>query len=551
MRNKLKDSPNGCMKKILFATYCLITVFFAVSQNQKAPQEISKDLYQKIAQATRVSFEKYTLTAPDWLPNNIALIRLKGLDDEEFLDELHNVIADIRIKALVIVFSSNEIDPGLLMREIELAKKLKPVVALIQDKCLAERFIAATAATYVVGLPSVRVGDIGAVYNMEKHIPLDATIIRQKDTYSVIDEVYTGGLCKGFFSRFETDNSSAKHHCLENVEQLVNNNYKEMCDSIARYRLLDRSKDDIWGHGRRFWTQEAHDLGLIDSVGGLQDAIDVAQKLSEEIHPARCELSNGFIARDSYCLPVTIATIAIVGEIHNDDHLETAIIERIRTVSIDPSISGIFIIINSPGSDDMTSAIKIGHEIIAAKKNKPVLILVTGMCTSAGYYIASYANAIYATPGSMIGNIGIIMPFQRFDIQKEHIYTDQEAARKYRVESTVVSAGDYTCPDKPCQLSKNEMDHRVQGFYQYFLSVVASNRGMSLSQSSEWAEAKIFSARNALKLGLIDHIGGYTEVVAHLLYLIANRNQGIKLDDLPPLRIVNLNSEEPQGQSKT
>ncbi|MDP3292197.1 MAG: S49 family peptidase, partial [Sulfuricurvum sp.] len=117
------------------------------------------------------------------------------------------------------------------------------------------------------------------------------------------------------------------------------------------------------------------------------------------------------------------------------------------------------------------------------------------------YYSAIWGNEIIANPGSMIGSIGVIM--QGADIS--------ELMEKVGVKTQTVHAGTYkqvgTFDRKWSEVERAELDKVIGGTYAMFVTDVARARKLDPNLSSNYADAHIFTAAQAQKVGLVDSIG--------------------------------------------
>jgi len=172
----------------------------------------------------------------------------------------------------------------------------------------------------------------------------------------------------------------------------------------------------------------------------------------------------------------------------------------------DPEIKALLIDMNCLGSAAGTGQI-IFSEISALKKKypKPVVVLVENICTAGGYLIACSADYIIAPAAAIIGSIGSY--FSSLQLKK--------FLEKHQVDETEIKTIKKT-PD-PFAVSTEKEKLLIQGLqkdlYEEFTQMVAKARKLSLTRLDEWADGKIFTGRQALKLGLIDEIGSMENAV--------------------------------------
>ena len=184
-------------------------------------------------------------------------------------------------------------------------------------------------------------------------------------------------------------------------------------------------------------------------------------------------------------------------------------LEKIEAARKDDDIKGVLLYIDSPGG-----ALAPSVELHLAVKNlraaKPVVAYAGGSMTSGSYYAGAGANKILANPGAFIGSIGVIM--QGADAS--------ELAAKIGVSQQVVKAGEYketgTFLRPWSKIEREQLQELVNASYEMFVSDVAADRNLDANKSKGWANARVFLARDAAKLGLIDEVSDYYSARAEL-----------------------------------
>lgn len=178
----------------------------------------------------------------------------------------------------------------------------------------------------------------------------------------------------------------------------------------------------------------------------------------------------------------------------------TSIVEQIDEARENKKIKGVLFSIDSPGGA-VAPSVEIAYAIKRLRETKPTVVYAAGIMASGGYYSAIWGSEIIANPGSMIGSIGVIM--EGADIS--------ELMQKVGVKTQVVHAGTYKQVgtfDRPWNSAERaELDKVINGTYNLFVHDVAQARKLDINQSSEYADAHIFTADQAKKVGLIDTIG--------------------------------------------
>lgn len=174
--------------------------------------------------------------------------------------------------------------------------------------------------------------------------------------------------------------------------------------------------------------------------------------------------------------------------------------EQVRKIKNNPQIKGVLLIINSPGGA-MGASVEISDMIKSLRSKMPVVAYVQSLMASGGYYGGMYANSIVASRGALIGSIGVI--FSGMNVEN--------LMQKLGLQNQGIHAGEYKEVGTMMRTwSENErqfLTSLIQEEYQMFIEDVADARGLSVENYKSFAEGKIFSAKNALKLKLIDEIG--------------------------------------------
>lgn len=199
---------------------------------------------------------------------------------------------------------------------------------------------------------------------------------------------------------------------------------------------------------------------------------------------------------DEGITPHNLQKITLTGPILD----ATSIVEQLDEARENKDIKGVLFSIDSPGGA-VAPSVEIAYAIKRLSEVKPTVVYAAGIMASGGYYSAIWGTEIIANPGSMIGSIGVIM--QGADIS--------ELMEKVGVKTQTVHAGIYkqvgTFDREWSDVERAELDKVIGGTYAMFVGDVSRARKLDLNRSSEYADAHIFTAAQAQKVGLIDSIG--------------------------------------------
>lgn len=194
--------------------------------------------------------------------------------------------------------------------------------------------------------------------------------------------------------------------------------------------------------------------------------------------------------------PHNLQKIALGGPILD----ATSIVAQIDEARENKEVKGVLFSIDSPGGA-VAPSVEIAYAIKRLSEAKPTVVYTAGIMASGGYYSAIWGNEIIANPGSMIGSIGVIM--EGADISG--------LMEKVGVKTQVVHAGTYkqagTFDREWSDVERAELDKVISGTYTMFVADVARARKLDVNRSSEYADAHIFTAAQAQKVGLVDSIG--------------------------------------------
>ncbi|MDR0570129.1 MAG: signal peptide peptidase SppA [Clostridiales Family XIII bacterium] len=184
-------------------------------------------------------------------------------------------------------------------------------------------------------------------------------------------------------------------------------------------------------------------------------------------------------------------------------------LEKIDGLINDSSNKGILFFIDSPGggvyeSDELYLKIKEYKKTTG----RPVYVSMGSMAASGGYYIASAADKIYANRNTWTGSIGVTMG-TFIDISE--FLSEHGVKTRTMISGRNKAMGGYFEPmtEEQQQIFQDLADEA----YEQFTGIVAEERGFSDAKIKEIADGRIYTAKQALKLDLIDAIGTYDEAV--------------------------------------
>lgn len=208
------------------------------------------------------------------------------------------------------------------------------------------------------------------------------------------------------------------------------------------------------------------------------------------------------------------ALIDIEGVIASDtDANADFIVKGLRAAFEDEDTAGIILRINSPGGSPVQAGY-VNDEISRLRglhPDIPLYAVITDICASGGYYIASAADQIYANESSVVGSIGVIMSGFGF----------VDAMNKLGVERRLMHAGEskgFLDPFTPLKQDDVEhVDQLLDQVYEQFVKVVKAGRGDRLQDDEKIFSGLIWTGKQSLELGLVDGLGSAGYVAREII----------------------------------
>lgn len=209
----------------------------------------------------------------------------------------------------------------------------------------------------------------------------------------------------------------------------------------------------------------------------------------------------------------------------------------------DKNIKAIVLRIDSPGGNALTSDL-IWREIELTKKVKPVVVSMGNYAASGGYYIACNANTIFAQDNTITGSIGVFGILPNFSQLTKKIGINIEQVKTHQ------NASDYS-PFVPMEENfKNVTLEGIEHVYKTFVSHVAQGRKMSFAAVDSIAQGRVWSGSEALKIGLVDKIGGLNAAIVEAARLSKTQDYSTKNYPEYEENLDDMLSKLPFGSSK-
>lgn len=185
------------------------------------------------------------------------------------------------------------------------------------------------------------------------------------------------------------------------------------------------------------------------------------------------------------------------------------LIESIRRIRDDSSVRAIVVRINSPGGSAVASDV-VWRELVVTrdKRRTPMVVSMSDLAASGGYYIAAAAPTIVAEPGTLTGSIGIL----------GGKVVIGGTLGKLGITNDAVSKGRRAQMDSPFHpfspQERAKFEEQLQAFYDQFVEKVAQTRHMKPEHVDALGQGRVWTGQQAKQIGLVDEIGGLDRAIA-------------------------------------
>jgi len=201
-----------------------------------------------------------------------------------------------------------------------------------------------------------------------------------------------------------------------------------------------------------------------------------------------------------------IAVIYAQGQIMYTEGDETTIGQGVMSKALqeareDDKVKAIVLRVNSPGGSALASEL-IWREIELTKKTKPVIVSMGDLAASGGYYIACNADKIFAEPNTITGSIGVFGTIPNMHKLAEELGINAEQV------GTNKNAVDYSPFEPMSDEQRALIKEGIEDIYDLFTQRVADGRGMTQEAVDAIAQGRVWTGSDAIKIGLVDEIGG-------------------------------------------
>ncbi len=341
------------------------------------------------------------------------------------------------------------------------------------------------------------------------------------DKLGIYPDIFQIGKYKSVGDTFTRKDMSDAHR--EFMNSLLDDLFNRYVEAIAKGR--GKSAEDVRAiiDNAPYSAAKAKDAGLVDGVS-YRDELEKELKSRlgyKETDDLRLVKGSAYTDVEPESLGLDkgekIAVIYATGDIGSGQSENSpsgsqsigsdTLAKALNDARNDKSIKAIVIRVDSPGGSGLASDI-IWHAVVAAKEKKPVVISMSDVAASGGYYIAVGASKIIAQPSTITGSIGVVAGkpvmkgfYDWIGISNEYLLRGKQA-------------GMFRETDKftPEERAKFE-DWIKNTYYNDFVPKVAKGRNKDAAYIDSIAQGRVWTGAQGKDRGLVDEFGGLDRAV--------------------------------------
>lgn len=330
-------------------------------------------------------------------------------------------------------------------------------------------------------------------------------------------QIFRHGKFKSAIEPFMLDKMSDANRA--QVETYLGSIWNRMVKGISEQRGISESEINAMADSISVRSPEdALSFKLVDQLqyedevlSGIRKNLGIKEKDKINFVSLENYLNSGNTPNNS---SNRIAVIYALGEIESGEGNENSIgsdriAKAIREARLDDDIKAIVLRVNSPGGSALASDV-IWRETVLAKKAKPFVVSMGDVAASGGYYISCAADRIFAQPNTITGSIGVfglIPNAQKALSEKLGITIDTVNTNKHSDVGTILRG---VTAEEHAYIQQG-----VEKIYDVFITKVAEGRNMPKSNVDSIGQGRVWSGADALKINLVDELGGLNEAVSY------------------------------------
>src|SRR3984893_5642741 len=331
------------------------------------------------------------------------------------------------------------------------------------------------------------------------------------DKLKVVPEFYHIAEFKTAGNTFTEKQFTPAHK--EEVEGLLHSIYDQYLNDASKARGMDRAQFEALVNRGPFSSSDAVTNKIVDRLGYWDQLQDYFKNRAHGWNPISLNRYRSSISNEG---GPRIAVVHATGLIVSGDSGNTpgggsvmggdSVAADLRTARNEYSIKALGLRGDSGGGSVVGSEV-IRREVELANQVKPVVVSMSDVAASGGYWIAAPARKIVADPGTITGSIGVLIGkfnvsglFALLGISTDYVATSDNA--------TLFSAQQNFSPTQRAYIQKSLNDT-----YADFTKGVAQGRKMTVEAVDKIGKGRVWSGVQAKELGLVDELGGLDRAI--------------------------------------
>jgi len=433
----------------------------------------------------------------------------RPLVQHDYIDALDAAARDPRIRGLVVRIGP--LDTGWAKLE-ELRTHIaafrhsgKPDICFLgYDGIDNPEYYLASACQQVWLVPTAPLGIRGMM--------ADALFLRGTfDKLKIVPDFYHIAEFKTYSNQFTEKKFTPAHR--EEVESLLHDVYNRYVQQVSASRGMAESQFDALVQKGPFMAQEAEDRKLVDRLAYWDHVRDFFKQRTGEWKPIDLAQYAGTLDDGSgpKIAVIYASGLIVSGDSQNSPAGELmggdSVAAEFRRARNDSSIRAIVLRVDSGGGSALASEV-IRREVDLAHREKPVIVSMSDVAASGGYWISMNADKIVAEPNTITASIGVVGG--KFNIAGLYnilgLSTDFAATAD---NATLYWDQQSFTPDQRAYFQKS-----LEETYQDFIHRVADGRHLAVDQVDKIGRGRVWTGQQAKSLGLVDELGGLDRAIA-------------------------------------
>lgn len=389
----------------------------------------------------------------------------------------------------------------------------KPVIAYVNGDSIRDLYLKSTASQIYMHPTADQIFNgmsISALFMGDalRYLGIDLTVFQGGKYKTALD----------FLTRSEMSGDDR-----EQLQDLIDDLWQTLIADIAASREVSASELAHWSASQPVLdAKAAKAAGLIDGIMYFDELLALMRENADR--PAadgngfrqvafRSYLSQEMRTSSKAALTASdkVAVIYVEGQLVSSGQGEGLavggrIAAQVRAARLDPNVKAVVLRVNSPGGG-VTPSEEILREVELTNARKPVVVSMSGMAASGGYWLSTMSEKILVEAATITGSIGAVgMHFNIHELS-EKLHLNFETVRVHEKADFLNTTRALTDDEK--EWYRN----RIDSYYRDFVDRVAVGRDMEWNRVHELAQGRVWTGRQAVELGLADQIGGLEDAI--------------------------------------